>query len=140
MTTTTKRARQRLNRVNKPAIFDVFCPGVLEVLSIGKGDIKLNVGDNDKDRAEAKRIIDEMLRLGYSLFVETDEGPVRVMAFNPNRMSYSVAAPALPAPPEQKALPPGSARPKATRGPRKGTREVPVAGTRTTAVGRTAGG
>lgn len=44
------------------AEFEVFCPGVLEVLSIGRGDLKLSVGDSEKDRDEARALIEEMLR------------------------------------------------------------------------------
>lgn len=120
------------------ATFDVFCPGVLEILSIGRGDIKLSIDNSDEDRERAKQIIEEMLRAGYTIFVETDDGPVRVTEFNPKRMVYTVDVPdrGLPAPPEPKALPPG---PKIRRG-RGRRREVPVAGSRATAVGRTAGG
>ena len=152
MTTTkqAKRARKRAHRrVSAPATFGVFCPGVLEILSIGRGDIKLSIDNNDEDRAKAKDIIEEMLRKGYSIFVETDEGPVRVTRFNPKRMSYTIDVTALPAAPEPKALPPGptapgswasGSRPRSRGGRPKGTREVPVAGSKATAVGRTAGG
>src|SRR3990167_581735 len=111
--------------------FSVFCPGVLDVLSIGKGDLRLTVGDNGEDREKARELIDEMLRKGYSIFVETDEGPVRVTQFNPKRMTYVI----VDAPePEPKAK--GKAKPaKWGR-----TREVSVRGSRSTAVGRTAAG
>lgn len=119
-----------------------FTPGVLEILSIGKGDIKLSIDNNDEDREKARVLIEEMLRKGYALFVETDDGAVRVTEFNPKRMTYTIMAPALPAPPERKALPPGEPTPaKATRRQRqRGHREIPVSGSKTTAVGRTAGG
>jgi hypothetical protein len=123
-----------------------FCPGVLEILSIGKGDIKLSIDNNDEDKAKAKAVIEEMLRKGYSIFVETDDGMQRVTQFNPNRMSYTITevVPTLPAPAEPKALPPGEpratpARRAASRRQRR-TREVPVSGSKATAVGRTAGG
>jgi hypothetical protein len=127
------------------AEFSVFCPGVLEVLSIGKGDLKLSVGgDNPEDIEKARALINEMLQKGYAIFVETDDGPERVRQFNPHRMTYLIDLPdaALdsgPAPPL--ALPAGKAKPvkkAAKRKPRR--REVPVAGSRATAVGRTAGG
>jgi len=120
--------------------FSVFCPGVLEVLSIGKGDLRLSVGDNDDDREQARALIEEMLRKGYSIFVETDTGPERVTSFNPKRMTYTVAGPPVDmiAPPEapEKATPTkAGTKPKKRRG-----RQVPVSGSRATAVGRTAGG
>lgn len=125
------KERRRAERT-KAAEFSVFCPGVLEVLSIGKGDLRLSVGDNDNDRDQARALIDEMLRKGYSIFVETDNGPERVHEFNPRRMTYVIRdAPGT----EAKATP----SVKKPRG-RPRTREVPVAGSRATAVGRTAGG
>lgn len=112
--------------------FETFCPGMLEVLSIGKGDLKLTLGGDDPgDIERARDLIEEMMTKGYSIFVETDDGPEKVTRFNPKRMSYSIAdAPDQPA----KATKPRG-RPK-----KAGTKEVPVAGSRSTAVGRTAGG
>lgn len=121
------------------AEFGVFCPGMLDVLSIGHGDVKLTLDTSDpKDVEDARQLIEEMLRKGYSIFVDTDEGPTKVREFNPKRMTYVVAdvpGNELAAAPEQKPLPPGSSKPG-----RKRTREVPVAGSRSTAVGRSAGG
>lgn len=141
------------------AQIDVVCPGVLAVLSIGKGDLKLSFDENDEeDTAKARAVIEEMLRKGYSIFVETDVGPARVQRFSPDRAAYIITelAPGneLPSgPPEPKALPPGPivaeqagggpAEPaKKPRGrPRKTqSKEVPLAGSKATAVGRTAGG
>lgn len=175
--------------------FEVFCPGMLEVLSIGKGDLKLTLdGGSPEDVEKARTLVEEMLRKGYSIFVETDEGPVRVQRFNPRRMTYiisEVAAddgateqeevagadePGIFCPACQRSLNPAKydasdgtmpqhrvgahgpvplcpqsgqpigaeavedARytPKHKRGRRE--REVPVAGSRATAVGKTAGG
>lgn len=117
------------------AEFEVFCPGILEVLSIGKGDLKLTVGGDDpEDTEKARRLIEEMLRKGYSIFVETDQGMKRVKRFNPKRMTYVITEltdeAEAPAPAEKPA--------KKRRGRR--TSSVPVAGSRATAVGRTAGG
>lgn len=137
------------------AKIEVVCPGVLEVLSIGKGDLKLTLGNDPDDVEKAQAVIEEMLRKGYAIFVETDDGPSRVQRFNPKRMTYIIAElapgntlPSGPAPPA--ALTTGTAvkadeviAPKRRgRPPGKRTREreVPVAGSRATAVGRTAGG
>jgi hypothetical protein len=127
----TKAQRRRAR--GHEAEFGVFCPGVLEVLSIGKGDLKLTLdGKNPEDVERARSLIEEMLRKGYSIFVETDDGPVRVTKFNPKRMTYIVMdAPA--APDLAEATPP-----KKAKRPRE--RHVPVAGSRATAVGRTSGG
>jgi hypothetical protein len=117
------------------AEFEVFCPGVLEVLSIGKGDLRLSVGDNDEDRDRARELIEEMLRKGYSIFVETDDGPEKVVAFNPNRMTYIIQDR-----PDEVAGEP--VQPTKASKPKKKTRKrsVPVRGSRATAVGRTSGG
>lgn len=126
------------------ATFQVFCPGILEVLSIGRGDLKLAVGDSPKDREHARELIGEMLRKGYSIFVETDDGPVRVMGFIGERMTYIIDRdaddpaddPADPPPADEDA---GQEAPRKPRGrPRRA--EVPVEGSTATAVGRTAGG
>lgn len=109
--------------------FDVFCPGMLEVLSIGKGDLKLTLDNgNPEDVEKARQLITEMLRKGYAIYVDTDKGPTRVKRFNPKRMTYIITEVVEP-PPEAAAAP----------APRQRVR-VPVAGTRATAVGRTAGG
>lgn len=114
--------------------FGVFCPGMLEVLSIGKGDLKLTIGgDNPEDTEKARKLIEEMLHKGYAIFVETDKGPTRVKKFNPKRMTYIISEVVDEAAPQVT---------KAERAPRKKAKEthVPVAGSKATAVGRTAGG
>jgi hypothetical protein len=123
------------------AEFEVFCPGVLEVLSIGRGDLKLSVGDNDDDREQARALIEEMMRKGYAIFVETDDGPERVTGFNPRRMTYTIGVPAIEAAGTARPAQPALPAPAKKRAPRKKrTSEVPVSGSRATAVGRTAGG
>lgn len=128
-------------RLATAAEFGVFCPGILDVLSIGKGDLRLSVGDNDEDRDQARALIQEMLEKGYSIFVETDDGPVRVHEFNPHRMTYVLReiVPALGAAPEPRALPAGAPT-KPRRATKRTRTEIPVAGSKATAVGRTAGG
>jgi hypothetical protein len=137
---------------------DIFI--CMDVLSVGKGDLKLT-WDRDKpeDLEKARITIEKMLRSGYSIFVETDDGPSRVTEFNPKRMTYTIVEVAdgteLPSGPAQppalaagapvvkpdEVIPPGKrkpGRPKGSRNTKK--REVAVAGSRATAVGRTAGG
>lgn len=114
------------------AEFDVFCPGVLEVLSIGKGDLKLTIGgDNPEDTEKARKLIEEMLKKGYAIFVETDKGPTRVKKFNARRMTYIISEV-----PDEPALEPAKAKPAR----KVKETHVPVAGSRATAVGRTSGG
>jgi hypothetical protein len=119
--------------------FEVFCPGVLEVLSIGKGDMKLSVGDSDDDRARARTLITEMLEKGYLIYVEgPDFAQQRVKGFDPDRLEYIITDIANPDIEPESAgaeTPP----PKPTR-KKKADKRVPVKGTMATAVGRTAGG
>jgi hypothetical protein len=148
------KAERRRHRPTTAHI-DVATRGMLEVLSVGKGDLKITLGPDPDDRAKAQRLIEDMLRAGYMIFVETDDGLERVRKFNPHRMTYvlmdvpdigqpgipavvDVAAPQLAAPPALPAAEPE--KPKRGRPRKAAAREVPVAGSRATAVGRTAGG
>src|SRR6266567_3435839 len=123
----------RLKRQRRTATFDVRSPGMLEVLSVGKGDLKIEIGDSNKDRADAQRLIEEMLRKGYTLFVETPDGPLKVTRFLPDVMAYVVV--------DTPDMAPEPAGPEAEPVPKRQRklRTVPVAGSKTTAIGRTAG-
>jgi hypothetical protein len=147
-----------MTRKREEADICVASVGCLEVLSVGKGDLKLTWDrDNPDDVDKARKTIEEMLRKGYSIFVETDDGPSRVTDFNPKRMTYIITEIAdgteLPAAPVRPALPAGApvkpdeimspkkrGRPKGSTNKRTRQREVPVAGSRATAVGKTSGG
>lgn len=110
------------------AEIEVVCPGMLEVLSVGKGDIKLSIDSDKPDDVEnARKIIEEMLSKGYGIFVETDKGLSRVKKFNPKRMTYVISE-VVENPEAQPA------------GKRTREREVPVAESKAKAIGRTAGG
>jgi hypothetical protein len=132
------------------AAIEVVCPGMLEVLSIGKGDLKLSIGGDDpEDIEKARQLITEMLKKGYSIFVETDKGPSRVKRFNPKRMTYiisEVVEDALPVADKRTDPRPGSpVKPDEIITSHRGRRRVtdvhvPIAGSRATAIGRTAGG
>ncbi len=118
------------------AEFEIVTPGMLEVLSVGKGDLRLTVGGDADDTEKAKQLIEEMLRKGYGIFVETDKGLTRVKRFNPKRMSYVITELVEDALPE-------APKPKKKPGPTKRRtreKEVPVGGSKAVAVGRTAGG
>lgn len=121
------------------AELEIVCPGmlagVLDVLSIGKGDLRLVVGGDAPEEIEkARRIIEQMLKAGYAIFVETDAGPKRVKKFNAHRMTYLVSEIPEETEPEPAAKPRGRPKKKAVE------TDVPVAGSKATAVGRTAGG
>lgn len=106
----------------------------LDVLQVGRGHLRLTVDSADPVEVERARwLIEDMLRRGFAIFVENDDGTAsRVKGFDPEHMTYIVgdgpddaeAAPADPAP--------------AKKG--RHLRQVPVATAKATAVGRTAGG
>lgn len=103
-------------------------PG-LDVLSIGHGDIKIDFDDKNPQEAErAKRIIADMLRRGYSLFIPDGSGGLkRVKRFDAKVGTYFIADGAKVEPSAEKVK-----KPKLSA--------VPMAKTRATVVGRSAGG
>ena len=111
------------------ANIEVVCPGMLEVLSIGKGDIKLTIDPGKPEDVEnARKMIEEMLRKGYGLFVEGPSGRLtRVKKFNAKRMEYVITEVVEHA--ETKPV-----------GKRTREKKIPVAGSKAKAIGRTAGG
>lgn len=121
---------------------EVFCPGMLEVLSVGKGDLKIQIGCEDpKDIEDGRKLIEEMLRKGYSIFVETDSGPSRVKKFNPKRMTYIVSdLGEEPSPNFASPIPAGGKPAPTTKKRGVVEREIPVRGSRARSIGRTAGG
>lgn len=132
---TNARRRDIARRQPCTANIEVVCPGMLEVLSVGKGDIKLTVGGSDPGEIDkARKVIEEMLRKGYGIFVETDKGLTRVKRFNPKRMTYVIAEVVEePAPVDLESE-------RQVRARRVVDKHVPVAGSRAKAIGRTAGG
>ena len=127
--------------------------GEIGILSVGAGDTKLSF--NSKNPAEAiraKRIVTDMLRRGYALLVEIDDGKggkhyARATAFDENTCEYIIAdfdptaseehpgdVQAKPA-----AAPRAEGRPAGKKKGRPVTR-IPAARAKAVAVGRTAGG
>lgn len=115
--------------------------GLLDVLQVGRGHLRLTInGDDPIEKDRARRLIEDMLRRGFAIFVEDGDGKAsRVRAFDPERMAYVIGD----VPGDVGGDPAGAdeaqpSEPAPKRGRR--TREVPVAAARATAVGRTAGG
>lgn len=103
--------------------------GRLEVLSVGKGHLRLTVTTTSKkDRDQARQTIEDMLKRGYAIFIEVEPGkPLeRVKRFDPKRMEYIIA--------EQ-----GKPIPEATSGKTR-PRRIGAGRARALVVGRTAGG
>ncbi len=89
-------------------------PGI-DVLNTGYGDFELRFDPNKPDEVEkAKQTITDMLKRGYAIFVRQGRDTFRVRKFDVDKNVYIIGS--TPA------------------------EEVPIAETRATAVGRSAGG
>ena len=89
-------------------------PGI-DVLNTGYGDFELRFDPNKPDEVQkAKETITDMLKRGYAIFVRQGEQTFRVRKFDPDKNVYIIGS--TPA------------------------EEIPIAETRATAVGRSAGG
>jgi len=108
----------------------------IDVLSIGHGDIHIRFDEKDVLEVErAKRIIEDMIRRGYSLFVHgKGKALVRVQKFDAKKGFYIIAAGALEAEPAQSP----ELRPR--RGRPAKTESVHMGRVKATIVGRSAGG
>lgn len=72
-------------------------PGQLAVLNTGKGDMKLSFDKaNEAERIRASRIVKDMIRRGYALLIEVDDGnggkrTTRALDFDENTCEYIIA-------------------------------------------------
>jgi hypothetical protein len=123
-------------------------PG-LDVLNIGSGHLKFRFDKADPAETEkAKKVITDMLRRGYMLFVLVDGEQKRVREFDPEREEYileepeAIAAPDPAATPASDAAPAEKRRRGRPRGPGKVYRgqRIAMGTTRATGIGPTAGG
>jgi hypothetical protein len=118
----------------------------LDILNTGMGHAEVNFSVEDPVELErGKRIIQDMLRRGYLLFIEGDDGKlIRVLDFQAATGKYIIGDGALYAgsePLEEAAATASTAAPAVKRGrgrPPKAT--VPMTAVRATAMGRSAGG
>lgn len=120
-------------------------PGSIGILNVGAGDTKLVFDPAKPDEAaEAARIVTDMLRRGYAIFVqvgENEKGPVyqRAHDFDAATAEYIIAG-TPPAETEAKHAEPESA-PRGHRKARALPRQrVAASSTSAVAVARTAGG
>lgn len=121
--------------------------GVLDVLQIGRGHLRMTIEEgNGVDVDRAKRVIEDMMRRGYAIFVEDPDGSThRVLEFDPERFVYVIddtmaavpaTGPMIGAAPDEVAAAPVPRPPRA----RRATKAVGVGTAKATAVGRSAGG
>lgn len=105
--------------------------GAIDILNTGFGHIEIRFDDKDViEAARASRIIKDMMRRGYVLFIHgADDKLTRVEKFDETKGVYVIADSAEIAPEQP---------PPAKRSYR--TREVPISAAKVTAVGRSAGG
>lgn len=135
-------------------------PGSLSVLNCGAGDLKLHFDPTDPiEAARAERVVLDMLRRGYCLFVEDDQGKLhRAVGYDPTAKSYLITD--VPSPSTVEAIGPENGEPitlepgadisdigdsvenpkPSKPGRKKGRIAVSAATTRATAFAPTAGG
>lgn len=109
--------------------------GQIEVLNVGEGHLEIRFNEKDViETARAKRIIQDMLRRGYALFVHgKDDAMVRVKKFLPATGTYIIAdGPEIP--PESESVAPQISRKL------PGMKAVSMTKAKATVVGRSAGG
>ena len=110
--------------------------GQLDVLNVGEGDIKITFDENNAMELErAKRIIGDMLKRGYALFIHgKDDKLIRVHRFKPSTNTYLIAdGPEVPSEAEPLAPVPEMAKGRKMR-------EIKATKAKATVVGRSAGG
>lgn len=153
-----KRLRQSQRAQGRETPMD----GEVSLLNVGEGDIKLSFDPaNLAERIRAARVVRDMLRRGFALLVEVDDGNggkvfARAKDFDENHCVYIVADfdGAVAATEDSKEEPhaksgqgqteePPATSPAAPRKGRKAgttTKRIPAETTRAVAVGRSAGG
>lgn len=105
----------------------------LDILNCGAGDVEIRFNDNPVEIEKASRVIQDMLKRGYSLFVPGPDGKlVRIEKFDPVNKVYIVGSWPTPEDPETSA--------DAPRQERRGRKSLAMNKTKVIAVGRTAGG
>lgn len=114
--------------------------GCLDVLNVGHGHLTFRFNKGRPEEVEkAKKVIGDMLRRGYMLFVKVDGEQQRVRQFDPEREEYILEEPddmaaAEPTVPTDE--PPASTR----RRGRPSGRRVAMRSAQATGIGPTAGG
>ena len=112
----------------------------VEVLKAADGHLTIQVGKDPAEHAQAKKVVEDMLKRGYALFVELEDGTTRrVKSFNAADEEYIVMDV-----PENEETPAPDDGPKVTlkktQAGRKKSKQVPMRKARATGLAPTAGG
>ncbi len=111
--------------------------GHLDVLNVGAGHLKFRFDKNNAEEvAKAKKVIADMLKRGYMIFVEVDGQQKRVRKFDETKEEYILEEPDEIPEPEPITSPKPAAVPR-RRGRPPG---VPLRTARATGIGPSAGG
>lgn len=117
--------------------------GTAAILNVGDGDTKLSFDPTrPEERARAAKIVAEMLRLGFSIMIEVDDGKggktfTRVKEFREDVCEYMISGGHDP---DVAEVGQTQAAPAGKRKPARKLRSVPAESTRAVAVARSAGG
>jgi hypothetical protein len=114
----------------------------IEILNVSDGDTKISFDTNNPaDIERARKIIPDMLKRGYALFVEVNGQLERVESFDPATSEYIVRMP-WEAEWEGKLEKPAEELPASDAKGKKKERKVrlPMKTNKVTAIGRSAGG
>lgn len=116
--------------------------GELSVLNCGEGDIKVSLDrDRPEEVAKAKKIISDMMKRGYFIFIDEGDGKLkRVRRFDPTKAEYIIQE-GDAANVDQKETKATGPKSKAAGKSKAGQeRRVPIRKARATGVAPTAGG
>ena len=116
--------------------------GTLSVLNTGAGDMRFSFDSDDPlEVARASRVVEDMLRRGYMLFVEVGGKLRPVKKFDAKHACYIVADGPLHAADPVESVPAPEPERRGPGRPRKtAERRIPAKSTRATGVAPTAGG
>lgn len=115
--------------------------GIINVLNVSDGDTELRFDQENPDDVErAKKIVQDMLRRGFALFVDTPIGPMRVLEFDPDTCRYMIYDDPEFAAVDQIAAGELVDLPVSTRRRGRPRRSVSATKAKATAIGRSAGG
>lgn len=117
-------------------------PGI-DILNTGTGHTEITfTGDDSTEKANAARMIGDMIRRGYGIFIHGEGGvQIRVHAYDPEKHCYIVHEPGEDPTAAAVAHPPEHYTPKGKLKKKyQNLHHVPVQTVRTTAIGRSAGG